>query len=78
MISLSIQEGVPNPFIKLKGFRKQHEVTYPILSDEQGKVIGKFGFSGIPANVILDKNGKYVANPDTVAEIVTKLKSMSK
>lgn len=53
-------------------------MTYPILSDEEGKVIGKFGFSGIPSNVILDKTGKYVANPDDVPAILAKLKQLTK
>lgn len=78
MLALSIQEGVPDPFTKLRTFRSDHKVTYPILSDEKATVIGKFGFSGIPSTVIIDKTGKYVANPDTMAQVVAKLQKLTK
>jgi len=69
---------VPDPFTKLKAFRKQHQVTYPILSDEKATVIGKFGFSAIPTTVIIDKNGTYVANPQTMDQVVAKLEKIAK
>ena len=69
---------MPDPFPKLRAFRKQHQVTYPILSDENATVIQKFGFSGIPTTVIIDKNGKYVANPETMDQVVAKLQKMAK
>jgi len=78
VLALSIQEGVPDPFTKIRQFRKAHNVTYPILSDEKGAVITKFGISGIPANVILDRNGKYVYNPDDVDAMVKDLNKLTK
>lgn len=78
MLALSIGEGVPDPFAKIRLFRAQHKVSYPLLSDENATVIQKFGFSGIPTTVIIDKNGKYVANPDTIDQVVAKLKTMTK
>jgi peroxiredoxin len=78
VIAISLQEGVPDPFTKLRAFRQQHKVTYPILSDEKGTVIQKFGFSGIPSTVIIDKTGKYVANPQTITEVVAKLQKLAK
>jgi peroxiredoxin len=30
----------------------------PLMSDQQGTVAGRYGVSGIPAAVIVDKNGK--------------------
>jgi len=53
-------------------------VTYPILSDEKATVIGKFGFSAIPTTVIIDKNGTYVANPQTMDQVVAKLEKIAK
>jgi peroxiredoxin len=77
-LALSIQEGVSDPFTKLRAFRKTHQVTYPILSDENATVIDKFGFSGIPTTVIIDKTGKYVANPETMAQVVAQLQKMAR
>ena len=77
VLALSLQEGVAEPFTKLRAFRKLHKVTYPILSDDEATVILKFGFTA-PTDVIIGKNGKYVANPKTVTELVTKLKKMTK
>lgn len=77
VLALAIQEGVPDPKVNIKKFRKEHGVTYPTLSDEQGAIIQKFGFDGIPSNVILDKTGKYVSHPDEVDDIVKQLKKMT-
>ncbi len=76
MLALSIQEGVPDPFTKIRAFRKEHQVTYPILSDEKATIIAKFGMEAIPANVIIDRNGKYVSNPQDVDEMVKNLNTM--
>ncbi len=78
MIALSLQEGVPDPFPKLRAFRKTHQVTYPILSDENATVIQKFGFTGIPSTVIIDKTGKYVANPEDIPHVVAQLQKMTR
>lgn len=78
VLALSIQEGVPDPFPKLRAFRRAHKVTYPILSDENATVIQRFGFSGIPTTVIIDKNGRYVANPQTMAQVVAKLQKIAR
>lgn len=77
VLALSIQEQ-GNPVDKIKAFRKAHGLTYPILSDQPGAIIGKFGFDGIPSNVILDKNDRYVANPDSVEAMAAKLKEMTR
>jgi peroxiredoxin len=82
VIALSIQEKVSDPkidpFAQIAKFRKAHGVTYPILSDEKATVIRKFGFQVIPANVIIDKNGKYRANPDSVDEVVAAVQKLNK
>ncbi len=76
VLALSIQEQ-GDPIAKIKAFRKEHHLTYPILSDQPGAIIEKFGFDGIPSNVILDKNDRYVANPDSVDAMAAKLKEMT-
>ncbi len=82
MIALSIQETAEDPKVKpydqIAKFRKLHGVTYPILSDEQATIITKFGFQGIPENVIIDQTGKYRANPQSVEEIVAEVKKLSR
>ena len=79
VVALSIQEQTDptiEPFAQIAKFRKAHGVTYPILSDEKATVIGKFGFQGIPENVVIDKTGKYRANPQSVEEIVTTVQKL--
>ena len=77
VLALSIQEQ-GNPLDKIKAFRHEHHLTYPILSDQPGAIIGKFGFEGIPSNVILNKNDRYVAAPDTVEDMAAKLKALTR
>ena len=78
VLALAIQEGVPDPATKIKAFRAQYKLTYPILSDEKAIVMQRFGFSGIPSNVILDKQGKYVANVDSLGDMDQQLKKLTK
>lgn len=65
MVGMAIQEGKPSANMAM--FRKKHKVTYPLWSDEPGKIIEKFGFTGIPQNVVIDRTGKYVAAPTDIA-----------
>lgn len=77
VLALAIQEGA-KPAENIKAFRKKHGLSYPILSDEPGDILAKFGFDGIPSNVILDKKDHYVAHPDSPEEIATELKKLTK
>ena len=81
-MALSIQEKQADPKVdpiaQIKKFRKAHGVTYPTLSDEKATVMEKFGFSGIPENIIIDKNGKYRANPQSIEEIVATVQKLNK
>lgn len=78
VLALDVQEGQADPAPKLRDFRKKHQVTYPILSDEDATIMQKFGFIALPTMLIIDKNGKYVANPQTVGQIVAKIQKLSK
>jgi peroxiredoxin len=70
VLGLSVFEQVRDPKVKMRAFRRKHSLTYPLLSDEKGGVINRFGFEGIPSIVVIDQSGRYVANPQTVAETI--------
>lgn len=78
MLGLAIQEPGSDPFVKIREFRKKHKVTYPLLSDQKAQILSKFGGSGIPANYILDRQGRYVASVDTIEDMVSVLKRLLK
>ena len=77
VLAISNQEQ-GNPAEKIKAFRKEHGLTYPILSDQPAALLTKFGFDGFPSNAILDKNNRLVAAPDTVEEIAAKVKALTR
>lgn len=77
MLGLALQEG-ENPVSKIRKFRKEHGLTYPLLSDEPGSIIEKFGFSGIPQDVVIDAKGKYVSAPEDVDGLKASLKKLLK
>ena len=41
-------------------FSSQYGWTFPTVLDPEGKVANAFGVQGIPANFVLDKDGKIV------------------
>ena len=77
MLGIALNEGA-NGTQKMQKFRKAHGVTYPLLLDEPGAIITKFGFSGIPQDVVIDTTGKYVAAPDSIPGVVEALKKLGK
>jgi peroxiredoxin len=77
VLAISNQEQ-GSPADKIKTFRKEHGLTYPILSDQPATILTRFGFDGFPSNAILDKNDRYVAAPDTVEEMAAKLKALTR
>lgn len=46
---------------KAIAFARQKSLSFPILSDEEGKAGASFGVSSLPTLVIVDKNGTIVA-----------------
>jgi peroxiredoxin len=46
---------------KAVAFARQKGLSFPIVSDEDGKVGVSFGVSSLPTIVIVDKNGTVVA-----------------
>ncbi len=77
VLGVSIQEG-KDPIGKIRRFRKKHRLTYPIVSDEPAVIIQKFGFSGIPQNIVLDARGVYVSAPETIEQTLIALKKLGK
>ena len=77
VLGIAVQEG-ESPAGKFSKFRKDHGVTYPLLLDEPGVIIQKFGFTGIPQGIVIDGKGKYVSAPDSVDGITATLKKLVK
>jgi len=69
--------GDPTP-AELKEFRQKHKLTYPLLADPKGAVAVRFGASALPDNEILDRQGKLVAKPDDIDEVVKTLEKLTK
>ena len=43
-------------------FGKRYELTYPLLHDGSGKVIGDYGVSGFPETFFVDRRGRIVGD----------------
>lgn len=41
----------------LKQFRRRNKVAYPIAVDKANRMFGRFRLQGIPATVLIDRNG---------------------
>lgn len=47
---------------KAGAWAKEVKATFPVVQDPELKVFEKFGVEGMPANVIVGRNGKVVAS----------------
>jgi peroxiredoxin len=77
VLGIAVQEG-EGPAAKFSKFRKEHGITYPLLLDEPGNIIQRFGFTGIPQGIVIDAKGKYVSAPDTVTGVVASVQKLVK
>ena len=59
-----------DPIAKIKAFRARHHLTYPLLSDEDSAVFGRFNGSSIPSCVLIDREGRFVAKIDEGVDAV--------
>ncbi len=59
-----------DPVAKLKEFRARHNLTYPLLSDEDQTVFNRFGGGSIPSCVLVDWQGRLVAKIDDGVEAI--------
>lgn len=53
VVNIDIQESKD----KVSKFAAQHQLPYPILLDEDGTVSGVYDIRGVPAMILVDKNG---------------------
>jgi peroxiredoxin len=49
--------SVDNSSDRVAAFMKKRQIGFPVVIDKQGDVAKKFGFSGIPAGFLIDRNG---------------------
>lgn len=54
---------IQEPADRIMGFVKQYKVTYPILLDSDAKVSKQYRVVGVPANVLITREGVIVCNP---------------
>jgi cytochrome c biogenesis protein CcmG, thiol:disulfide interchange protein DsbE len=43
-------------------FAKRYDITYPLVHDGSGKVVGDYGVSGFPETFFVDKRGRIVGD----------------
>lgn len=54
---------IQEPAERIAGFVKRYQVTYPVLLDSDGKVSREYRITGVPAYVLIDRNGKIICKP---------------
>jgi len=54
---------IQEPADRIKSFVKNYSVTYPVLLDADAKVSKLYRVVGVPANVLIAKDGSIVCNP---------------
>ena len=70
-LAVAERDSTPDvdPIAKIREFRTRHSLTYPLLSDEDQTVFNRFGGGSIPACILVDQKGNFVAKLDEVEEI---------
>lgn len=48
---------------RIMSFAKQHKIAYPVLLDSDAKVSRQYRVVGVPANVLIARDGSIVCNP---------------
>lgn len=54
---------IQEPADRIISFVKRYRVTYPVLLDADGKVSKQYRIVGVPANVLINRDGSIVCNP---------------
>jgi peroxiredoxin len=72
------------PLEKVKAFKKNIKVTYPIALDPRADIFGRFAekTSGVTRNVVIDQNGKIVFltrlyNPEEFAKLLNVVEGLA-
>ena len=75
MVGIALQEH-GSAAEAMRGFRKQHGLTYVLLSDQSGAVATRFGVEAIPASFVLDGQRHLVTAAEDPDHIVSALRRM--
>lgn len=62
----------------MAAYRRKHGLTFRIANDVGMKLLQRFGFDAIPANVLIDRSGVYVAKIDSMADAVREIRKRLK
>ena len=55
VITVAMQSGNT---ISVQGYMREHEVNFPVLNDEDGRISLSWGVHAVPASFIVDTNGE--------------------
>jgi len=68
IIAIDIQEDAA----KIKSFAQKKNIPYMMLIDKTGKTASAYGVRGIPANILVGKDGKILYNGNSLNECLKK------
>ncbi|MBL7073525.1 MAG: TlpA family protein disulfide reductase [Candidatus Omnitrophica bacterium] len=69
VIAIDIQE----PKDKVKSFAKKTKMTYAVAIDSTGAVANRYGVSGIPTIIAIDKNNKILYRGTSISTMVKRV-----
>lgn len=58
---LAINVGYNDSVRKVRQFQEQYQLPYKILFDETGELSRKYGVTGVPTHIVIDKEGTIVS-----------------
>jgi len=54
---LAIDVGINDSLSRVRLFQERYQIPYKILFDEKGEVAGRYGVTGIPTQIVIDRDG---------------------
>lgn len=70
ILGINVQESRD----RVKRFTKKHKMNYPVLLDEEGEAAQLYGLVGIPASILLTREGKIIyfgfALPENIDRLI--------
>jgi peroxiredoxin len=66
VVNIDIQE----PKNRVSQFAAKYQISYKTLLDENGDIAGTYGIVGIPAMVLIDKDGKILSRQYLAIDIL--------
>lgn len=70
IIAIDIKEDLN----RVTEFAKKRNIKYKILLDSTGEIAQKYRVRGIPANVLIDKDGKMLYNGNSLQDCIIELR----